>query len=195
MNPLSRWMPVSTYFYTLKVTKKFSGVWKFAKTVKLGSGGVGGCRPFITDKRCYWINCKYWGWPEIGWKEVKDWTVLQCGNQRYEKRINFVLQRRYEPQKCTWLRNHKLWVCTKVNNLKFSMDSYNFVILIVRWTRIWSRIFHIYKVDKLMPQKIKRKPLSPGVQWPGCEVDHSPPSSGEVKNVWSYTSTPPICFH
>jgi hypothetical protein len=37
--------------------------------------------------------------------------------------------------------------------------------------------------------------LSLGVKWPGREADHSPPSSAEVKNVWSYTSTPPISLH
>jgi hypothetical protein len=26
----------------------------------------------------------------------------------------------------------------------------------------------------------------------GCEADHSPQSSAEVKNTWSYTSTPPV---
>jgi hypothetical protein len=34
--------------------------------------------------------------------------------------------------------------------------------------------------------------LSPGVKWPWREADHSPPSSAEVKNAWSYTSTRPI---
>jgi hypothetical protein len=29
----------------------------------------------------------------------------------------------------------------------------------------------------------------------GHEVNHSPPSTAEVKNEWSYTSTPPICLH
>jgi hypothetical protein len=29
----------------------------------------------------------------------------------------------------------------------------------------------------------------------GCEVNQSPTSSAEVKNEWSYTSTPPICLH
>jgi len=29
----------------------------------------------------------------------------------------------------------------------------------------------------------------------GVKVNHSPPSSTEVKNEWSYTSTPPICLH
>jgi len=34
--------------------------------------------------------------------------------------------------------------------------------------------------------------LSLGVKRPGREADHSPPSSAEVKNAWSYTSTTPI---
>jgi hypothetical protein len=33
--------------------------------------------------------------------------------------------------------------------------------------------------------------LSPGVKRPGREADHSPPSSAEFKNAWSYNSTPP----
>jgi hypothetical protein len=32
--------------------------------------------------------------------------------------------------------------------------------------------------------------LSLEIKWPGREADHSPPSSAEVKNAWSYTSTP-----
>jgi hypothetical protein len=32
--------------------------------------------------------------------------------------------------------------------------------------------------------------LSLGVKRPKCEADHSPSSSAEVKNAWSYTSTP-----
>jgi hypothetical protein len=34
-----------------------------------------------------------------------------------------------------------------------------------------------------------------GVKRPGREADHSGPSSAEVKNAWSYTSTPPIRLH
>jgi hypothetical protein len=37
--------------------------------------------------------------------------------------------------------------------------------------------------------------LSLGVKWPGCEAEHSHPSSAEVKNAWSYISTPPTGFH
>jgi len=34
--------------------------------------------------------------------------------------------------------------------------------------------------------------FNPGVNWLGHEADHSSPTSAEVKNQWSYASTPPI---
>jgi hypothetical protein len=37
--------------------------------------------------------------------------------------------------------------------------------------------------------------LSLGVNWLMCEADHSPPSSANVYNAWSYTSTFPIELH
>jgi len=36
---------------------------------------------------------------------------------------------------------------------------------------------------------------TPEVKQPGREADHSPPSSAEVTNAWSYISTPQISFH
>jgi len=36
--------------------------------------------------------------------------------------------------------------------------------------------------------------LSMGVNGQGREADHSPPSSAEVKNAWSYTSNPQHVF-
>jgi hypothetical protein len=36
--------------------------------------------------------------------------------------------------------------------------------------------------------------LSPGLKWPGRELNHSPPSEAEIKNVWSYTSTSQYVF-
>jgi hypothetical protein len=36
--------------------------------------------------------------------------------------------------------------------------------------------------------------LSLGVERPGREADHSFPSRAEVKNEWSYTSTPQYVF-
>jgi hypothetical protein len=35
----------------------------------------------------------------------------------------------------------------------------------------------------------------PGAKRPGREVNHPFPSSAEVKNKWSYTSTTPVCCH
>jgi len=32
------------------------------------------------------------------------------------------------------------------------------------------------------------------VSWPVRKADHSPPSSTEVKNEWSYAPTPPLCL-
>jgi len=37
--------------------------------------------------------------------------------------------------------------------------------------------------------------LSPGVKLLGREDDHSPPSTAEAKNAWSYASIPPIRLH
>jgi hypothetical protein len=37
--------------------------------------------------------------------------------------------------------------------------------------------------------------LSLGVKQPARKADHSPASSAEVKNAWSYTSTPPILLN
>jgi hypothetical protein len=43
-------------------------------------------------------------------------------------------------------------------------------------------------------------PTQPLIQWvagikrTGCEADHSPPTSAEVKKTWIYTSTPPYAF-
>jgi hypothetical protein len=32
------------------------------------------------------------------------------------------------------------------------------------------------------------------IKWPGYNADHSPPSRAQVKNEWSHTCDPPICF-
>jgi hypothetical protein len=37
-------------------------------------------------------------------------------------------------------------------------------------------------------------PMHTRGSFPGGEADNSPPSSTEVKSVWSYTSTLPICL-
>jgi hypothetical protein len=37
--------------------------------------------------------------------------------------------------------------------------------------------------------------LSPGIKRPWHEADHSPESSAEVKNAWSYAATPSTRLH
>jgi hypothetical protein len=37
-------------------------------------------------------------------------------------------------------------------------------------------------------------PMGTGGSFPGGKADHSPPSSAEVKNEWSYISTPQYVF-
>jgi len=37
--------------------------------------------------------------------------------------------------------------------------------------------------------------LSPEVKWQVHEADHLPLSSAKFKNVWSYTSVPPVHLH
>jgi hypothetical protein len=36
--------------------------------------------------------------------------------------------------------------------------------------------------------------LSPEVKQPGCEADHSPQTSAEIKEMWVYTPTSPYVF-
>jgi hypothetical protein len=36
--------------------------------------------------------------------------------------------------------------------------------------------------------------FSPVVKWLDCEAEHSLPYTAEVKNMWSYPSTPPYIF-
>jgi len=51
---------------------------------------------------------------------------------------------------------------------------------------------------KLKLTKGQLEPTQPPIQWvlgakkPRHEADHSPLSTAEVKNVWSYTYTPPL---
>jgi len=44
------------------------------------------------------------------------------------------------------------------------------------------------------PIQWKQGALSLGIKRPRCEADHSPPSSAELKNEWSYTSIPQYVF-
>ena len=66
---------------------------------------------------------------------------------------------------------------------------------------VWTKIFSVSKG----PDRVCDAPsslllsgyrcTSSGVRRPEREVYRSPPSSAEVTNEWSYTSTPPICVN
>jgi hypothetical protein len=63
---------------------------------------------------------------------------------------------------------------------------------------VGSRIFSTSSKPALGPTKppIQCLPgaLSPGVKQPGCEANHSHPTSAEVKKTWIYTSIPAYVF-
>jgi hypothetical protein len=42
---------------------------------------------------------------------------------------------------------------------------------------------------------MKSGAITPEIKWPGRQADHSPPSSANVKNAWSYTSTAVTFLH
>jgi hypothetical protein len=63
-----------------------------------------------------------------------------------------------------------------------------------------------YGLDDRTASRTVLRPTQPPIQWvpgapslgvkrPGYEAVHSPPSNAEVKNAWSYTSTPQLRLH
>jgi hypothetical protein len=62
--------------------------------------------------------------------------------------------------------------------------------VILSFGRLWVSI----GVDTQPPIQWVPGTLSLGIKRPGREADHSPPFSAEVKNAWSYTSTPQYFF-
>jgi len=45
------------------------------------------------------------------------------------------------------------------------------------------------------PIQVKPGAFSLGVKRPECEVNHSSPSSADVKNKWTYITAPPVGVH
>jgi len=50
-------------------------------------------------------------------------------------------------------------------------------------------------INKTVPIQWVRGALTPGLKRPGLETDHSPPSSTQIKNACSSTSTTPVHIH
>jgi hypothetical protein len=70
----------------------------------------------------------------------------------------------------------------KASQLYISVDPpFDFSLSQKRPHRLWG------------PPSLQQAPgLGPCLKQPRCDVDHSPPYIAEVRNKWSYTSTPPI---
>jgi hypothetical protein len=62
------------------------------------------------------------------------------------------------------------------------------------FSSIWCRDWEFVELSQPPIQWVPGVP-SLGVKRQGRESDHLPPSSAEVKNAWSYTSTSPIRLH
>ena len=79
------------------------------------------------------------------------------------------------------------WITQSVQWLRYALDGPGFK------TRNEQEIFPISKTSKPALGPTHRSFL--GVKRPGRDADHSSPTSAEVKDGWSYTSTPTICLH
>jgi len=83
-----------------------------------------------------------------------------------------------------------LWVFRHLYNLKPSVN----VLASKCTTKFQTHINPIPGPTQLPIQWVPGA-LSLGVKRPRRKADHSPPSSTEVRNAWSYTSTPQIRLH
>jgi hypothetical protein len=63
------------------------------------------------------------------------------------------------------------------------------------WWGLGIFLFITASITALGPTQLVPGALSLGVKRLGYEADHSPPSSAEVNNAWSYAFTPPIRLH
>jgi hypothetical protein len=74
----------------------------------------------------------------------------------------------------------------RLSGVRFSIEAENF-----------SPYHRVQTGSVAHPASIRWVPvvLSLGAKRPGREVEHSPPSSAEIGNGWSYTSTPTVCLH
>jgi hypothetical protein len=106
---------------------------------------------------------------------------------------------------CIWEER----VLVKGTSLGTIIPKPNFVILSSDWATVWAvRVQFpagagIYPLRHRLCTPSGAHPVSypmgtrifsQEVKAAGRETDHSPPSSAEIKNAWSYTSTPPYVF-
>jgi hypothetical protein len=66
----------------------------------------------------------------------------------------------------------------------------------IKWVLLYHRGAGVRVPVGLYPTSYKMGTWGsfPGVKRQGREADHSPPTSAEVKKMWTYTSTPTYVF-
>jgi hypothetical protein len=105
-----------------------------------------------------------------------------------------------------WYKIPPLWACVNIISLKKTCGSCDSSFSIVTWLQAGRPRFDSRqrkgKGFSLRPaSRLDLGPTQPPIQWvlgapfpgvkrPGREADHSLPPSAEIKNAWSYTSTP-----
>jgi hypothetical protein len=83
----------------------------------------------------------------------------------------------------------RMWFCTSYTSF------FKTLLSILCYVELWKDMGQYVCSDTHSLLSDAYQGLFPlGVKRPGREADHSPPSSAEVKNAWSYTSTPQYVF-
>jgi hypothetical protein len=102
-----------------------------------------------------------------------------------------------------WYQIYMLWLWNSRNDfvvwLKGSHATWSYIGHVCACFNLHQLLFQLINALMLGPTQppIQEVPgaISLGIKRPGLEADHSSPSSTEVNNAWSYTSTPPIRLH
>jgi hypothetical protein len=98
------------------------------------------------------------------------------------------------------------WNVNDIKSKKYELINYleatNIIIALISETHLQTSnclnfsLLSVVQTGSGVHPSIKWVPgaFSPGVRWPGCEADHSPPTSAGVKKMWIYSSTSPYTF-
>jgi hypothetical protein len=149
--------------------------WNSQKPFGSKSGEQGGCSISVIDfwARHFLTESALWAGP-LSW-----WGIQLLGQS--------------SGIFCTSIFPHSLLR----NNFHYGLDDRSSTVWFPAWAGNFSLHHRIQTGSGVHPASypMSTRGFSLGVKRPKREADHSPPSSAEVKNAWSYTSTPPIRLH
>ena len=104
----------------------------------------------------------------------------------------------------SYLYTHSINTYFKADNIALEAEvSYSVVTILEVWrtvfpTSIVARGFFLFQIGPLGPTQAPIQWVTGfffKLKWPEREANHSPPLNAKVKDGWSYTFTPFICFH